>query len=114
LIVAEGLKYLIPEERPDRSSRDSFPSGHATAAFAAATVESDWHPSEAPYWYAGAALISASRVALHRHFIGDVFAGAALGYGGARIELASRRGLVLSPIILPGDGVAFNISKSFR
>ena len=101
VILAEGLKALVREKRPDANTHDSFPSGHATAAFAAATVESDLHPHEAPFWFLGATLISYSRVRLHRHYDRDVIAGALLGYGTARLELSAPRGLLLSPIIQP-------------
>ena len=101
VLIAEGLKSLTHEQRPDKSDHDSFPSGHATAAFAVATVESDWHPREAPFWLLGAALISASRVRLHRHNLWDVAAGALLGYGISRLELSEPRGLLLAPFIQP-------------
>jgi len=104
VLIAEGLKALVKEKRPDASSHDSFPSGHATAAFAVATVESQWHPKEAPLWYLGATLISYSRVSLDRHYTQDVLAGAALGYVTARIELGQRRGLILRPLLMPHDG----------
>ena len=103
VILSEGLKNLFHEKRPDANSHDSFPSGHATAAFAAATVESDLHPREAPLWFLGATLISYSRVRLHRHYGRDVIAGALLGYGTARLELSAPRGLILSPFIQPDD-----------
>ena len=101
VVLAEGLKYLVREKRPDSNTLDSFPSGHATAAFAAATVESDLHPKQAPYWFLGATLISLSRLRLHRHYPQDVIAGALLGYGTARLELSAPRGLILSPVIQP-------------
>jgi len=101
VIIGEGLKNLIREKRPDTNSHDSFPSGHATAAFAAATVESDLHPHETALWFTGATLISLSRIRLHRHYGRDVIAGALLGYGTARLELSAPRGLILSPIIQP-------------
>ena len=105
--AAEGLKGLVREKRPDSNAHDCFPSGHATAAFAVATVESELHPNQAPLWYLGARLISDSRVRLHRHTVGDVLAGAALGFGTARLELSQPRGLVLSPFITP-DGVGYS------
>ena len=101
VILGEGLKNLFHEKRPDSNAHDSFPSGHATAAFAAATVESDLHPHEAPLWFTGATLISYSRIRLHRHYGRDVIAGALLGYGTARLELSAPRGLILSPLIQP-------------
>ncbi len=114
LLVAEALKVTVREERPDHSDHDSFPSGHATAAFAAATMESAWHPREAPLWYTGATLIGVSRVTLHRHYIHDVIAGALLGYGTARLELASRHGLVLSPLIGPKHLFGFSLSAPIK
>lgn len=111
VLISEGLKNLVHEKRPDANSHDSFPSGHATAAFAVATVESSLHPHQAPLWYLGAALISYSRVRLHRHTVGDVLAGAAIGAGTARIELAQPRGLLLSPFITPDGGLGIQMSK---
>ena len=102
-LLSEGFKNLFHEKRPDSNAHDSFPSGHATAAFAAATVESDLHPREAALWYTGATLISFSRIRLHRHYGRDVIAGALLGYGTARLELSAPRGLILSPLIQPED-----------
>lgn len=101
VLLSEGFKNLFHEKRPDSNAHDSFPSGHATAAFAAATVESDLHPHETALWFTGATLISYSRVRLHRHYGRDVIAGALLGYGTARLELSEPRGLILSPFIQP-------------
>ncbi len=100
-LLGEGFKNLFHEKRPDSNAHDSFPSGHATAAFAAAAVESDLHPHETAAWFTGATLISYSRIRLHRHYGRDVIAGALLGYGTARLELSEPRGLILSPIIQP-------------
>ena len=111
VLLTEGLKNLVREKRPDTNSHDSFPSGHATAAFAVATVEGSLHPKQAPLWYLGAALISYSRVRLHRHTVGDVLAGAAIGAGTARLELAQPRGLLLSPFITPDGGLGLQMSQ---
>ena len=116
LLISEGMKSLVQEKRPDSSEHNSFPSGHATGAFAIATVESAFHPNQAIYWYTGASLISASRFTLHRHTVGDVLAGAALGYGVGRWELSSRRGLLIAPFIQPtSKGTAYGLflSKTF-
>ncbi|MDQ3814386.1 MAG: phosphatase PAP2 family protein [Armatimonadota bacterium] len=96
-LVEYSLKRLVREKRPRSNERTSFPSGHAMAAFEVATMQSHFHPHQAPLWYGGATLIAASRVQLHRHHVHDVLAGAALGYGISRLELSRRHGLVLSP-----------------
>ncbi len=65
------------------SSPGSFPSGHATAAFATASVlagrysQHRWVPWVA---YTGATFVALSRIPDRAHFPSDVFAGAALGY----------------------------------
>jgi membrane-associated phospholipid phosphatase len=99
LVLTEGLKRATRVKRPDANSHDSFPSGHASAAFAIATMESAFHPKEAPLWYAGAAWIADSRLILNRHRISDVLAGAALGYLTARAELSTRHGWIIAPVI---------------
>ena len=97
--LTEGFKRLAREERPDGSSSNSFPSGHAAAAFAVATMQAHYHPRQAPLWYTGAALIGASRVQLERHYWHDVLAGGAVGYLTARYELKSKHGLILRPFV---------------
>lgn len=112
-VICEGLKAVIAEERPDESSDDSFPSTHTTAAFAVAEVQSRYHPKQRWLWYSGALLIGVSRVELDRHYWWDVAAGAALGYGVARWELARHRGLLLAPVIRPEPGGA-SVSLAVR
>jgi membrane-associated phospholipid phosphatase len=115
LVLTEGLKSLVREKRPDSNAHDSFPSGHATAAFAAATAEGSLHPHQAPLWYLGAGLISYSRIRLHRHYDRDVIAGGLIGYGTARLELSAPRGLILSPVIEPSSrNYGLQISTSWR
>ncbi len=108
IAASEILKRLTREPRPDGTTLDSFPSGHATAAFATATMMAQYHPREAALWFAGAAAIGYSRVALRRHHWWDVLAGAALGYGVARLEVSSPRGLLAEPTAIVTEG-----SRSF-
>jgi undecaprenyl-diphosphatase len=63
----------------------SFPSGHATTAFAAATFLALWRPRLAMPALTLATLVGLSRVSLGSHFPSDVLAGALLGIGGALI-----------------------------
>ncbi len=116
-ILAEGLKIAVHKKRPDGTDYKSFPSGHATAAFTVAAMQANYHPSQAIFWYAGATTIAGSRVTLRRHDTIDVVAGAALGYGIARLELGQNRGLLLRPFIrqnAPDNRVTgMSLSKTF-
>jgi len=103
LVIAQGLTSVVHEERPNHENNQSFPSDHATAAFAVATVQSADHPGEALYWYLGATAIAQSRVRIREHTEGDVIAGALIGFGTARLELSAPHGLILSPFIAPAQ-----------
>jgi len=80
--VSTGLKEIFPEERPDRSDNRSFPSGHTSAAFGAAT--SIWErrgPGEGIPAFALATFVGFARVEAHKHHWYDALAGAAIGTG---------------------------------
>jgi undecaprenyl-diphosphatase len=65
--------------RKPRSS--SFPSGHATSGFMAASLLAAGRPRQRPLWYAVASVVAASRVHVKIHHASDVAAGAAIGIG---------------------------------
>ncbi|MES2459089.1 MAG: phosphatase PAP2 family protein [Armatimonadota bacterium] len=116
-LLCEGLKYLTHEKRPDTDERNSFPSGHATAAFTLAQMQAERHPDQAVLWYGGAALIAESRVYLRRHYTHDVIAGALLGVGVATAERDQPRGFLLAPFIRPdrsgkGRTIGLRFSRS--
>jgi membrane-associated phospholipid phosphatase len=70
-VVYSELEFRHGLRRPVTSS---FPSGHATAAFCAATILGG-----GPLWYGAAAAVAATRVYVRLHHASDVVAGAALG-----------------------------------
>jgi membrane-associated phospholipid phosphatase len=138
----EAIKSLVLRDRPyaysspppsDLGSLDigsSFPSRHATLAFASAvfagSVFDELHP-DSPYraavWAGGLAVatfIASIRVASGDHFVSDVAAGAALGaligFGvpylhrvGAQAGGAGAKGLSLSP-----SGVGLTVNYRFE
>jgi undecaprenyl-diphosphatase len=75
--------------RKPRSS--SFPSGHATSGFMAATVlGAGRSPATKAAWYAAATVVASSRVHVKIHHPSDVVAGAAIGLALGRLAAKSR------------------------
>jgi undecaprenyl-diphosphatase len=94
-LINQGVKRLTRRTRPTADgprphhlripTTSSFPSGHATSAFAAAGLLSRQHPKATPAYYALAAVVATSRVHVQIHHASDVVAGAAIGAGFARL-----------------------------
>ena len=79
-----GLKYTVRRERPDGSSRTSFPSGHAARAFMTATMlHKEYGQTVSPWFsvagYGAAAATGLMRVRENNHWVSDVLAGAGIG-----------------------------------
>lgn len=89
LVVNQGLKRLFRRTRPTESgderyqvrrpSTSSFPSGHASSAFFAASLLSERDRALAPLWFSLAAVVATSRAYVRIHHGSDVVAGAAVG-----------------------------------
>jgi membrane-associated phospholipid phosphatase len=104
-----ALKYTTRELRPDKSARNSFPSGHTAMAFMGAEFLHQEY-KELSIWYgiAGytiAACTGACRVYNNKHWVGDVSFGAGLGILSTKLaywlspaieELLARKGKTLS------------------
>src|SRR5262249_28006883 len=90
-LITTSLKYVVGRSRPSQedtpyhfapfSGKDSFPSGHATQAFAVATVIAEHYD---PLWvkfsaYGLASMVGYARLNNNDHWGSDVLAGAAIG-----------------------------------
>ncbi|AZZ35476.1 hypothetical protein CIK05_01225 [Bdellovibrio sp. qaytius] len=117
-LVTEVLKETIREPRPgDQNDKASFPSAHATRAFAFAATVNELHGSS---WgipaYIMATGVAYSRMNDNRHYVHDVLAGAAIGasYG---ISIAQRYKNKTSntdfAAIPTNDGLALTLRYSF-
>lgn len=91
----------------------SFPSGHTTVAFAAATVyalEYKDKPIVPILCYTSASLIGLSRITENKHWVTDVVVGAALGYlTGKQIVNNYHRYAKLKAPKQPGNSVSFSL-----
>lgn len=95
VLVNVGVKSLFRRKRPAweqarprglrRPKSSSFPSGHATSGFMAATLLSTGRPKQRPLWFALAAIVASSRVHVKIHHGSDVLAGTMVGLGLGRL-----------------------------
>jgi undecaprenyl-diphosphatase len=98
-ILGEGLiKHLVKRTRPfyldptikllvAKPASYSFPSGHTTASFAAASILSRYFKRYAPVFFTAAILIAFSRIYLYVHYPTDVLAGIVLGLISGKITI---------------------------
>jgi len=89
VVVNLGVKSLFRRSRPVISQprpfplrvplTSSFPSGHATSAFCAATLLADGDPHLAPLYFGAATVVALSRIHVRIHHASDVVGGMAIG-----------------------------------
>ena len=94
-ITVNIMKAIIGRRRPPgpsdydhfttSSTYHAMPSGHTATAFALATVIADHYPDYDWLAYTVAGLVGLSRIFEDEHWATDVLAGAAVGYGSARL-----------------------------
>ena len=104
-VLCVGLKLAVGRARPDAAPGDpdefqpfgrldsSFPSGHTTIAFAAASAIDAESQARWVSWvvYPAAAAVGWARVNENHHWLSDVTAGAALGFwAGRKVDQVER------------------------
>ena len=132
-IIETGIKYITGRQRPSYTASNveaepifhgpkfignkkidaSFPSGHTTVAFAAATVFAkeykniQWVPIAA---YSAATLVGLSRIVGNDHWATDIIVGATLGYlcGKGVVNNYHRYAIIKSG--MKKNSVSFNIN----
>ncbi len=98
LLVNVGVKSLFRRRRPVRQEHErhhlrqprssSFPSGHATSGFMAATLLGEGRSGlHRLGWYGLASVVAASRVHVNIHHASDVVGGAVMGVGLGRLAM---------------------------
>jgi hypothetical protein len=103
--IVQGMKQAVRRDRPSGACC-AFPSGHATAAFAAAAVL-ERHLGYRLSWpaLAGATYVATSRLVDNRHFVSDVVFGAALGTASGWTVVGTRgrkNPIVIQPLPVKG------------
>jgi hypothetical protein len=87
--AVNSIKYSVRRLRPDSRSRNSFPSGHTATTFMTAAMLSKEYGWRSPWYsiggYTVAAVTGVSRIMNNRHWLTDVFAGAAIGIGSVHL-----------------------------
>ena len=111
--LVQTVKYTVRRERPDASNNKSFPSGHASSAFATATVlqrHYGWKIGAPAYALGG--YIALARMAWNRHHATDVVMGAGFGIASARTVTMSLAKSKFSMGVQPQTGGAsLNFTK---
>lgn len=117
-VVTSTLKVALRRERPDGSSRLSFPSGHSSATFATATVVErhlGWKAGLPAYAFA--VYVAGSRLQDNKHLASDVVVGAALGIAAGRAVAfgRDRTRVSVTPALFPaGPGLAVALHRGRR
>ncbi len=107
-----GPSNVFSDEPISVGGYRSFPSGHATGAWAVATILGNQYPSYriVPILaYGGASAISYSRMVLGAHWLSDVVVGGLIGFGCAQQVLSSHH-----PTHTPTDEGRFHIGLDVR
>lgn len=107
-----GLKYSVSARRPNGDPH-SFPSGHAAITFSSAEFmrkRYGWHYGAPAYLLA--ALVGASRVRAHEHYVRDVVGGATIGFVTTYFVTTPYHGWHFSPT-LAGRNRGLKMSRQY-
>lgn len=117
LAISEGLtqaiKYATRRERPDGSSPNSFPSGHAADTFAFATAlerHLGWKGAVPAYIFSS--YVAISRLPANRHWFSDAVFGSAVGIIAGRTVTRHGREFPVAVAAVPGGAAIVYVRRS--
>jgi len=115
--LTQTIKYTTRRERPDGSSKNSFPSGHAADTFAFATAlerHLNWKYSVPAYIFSG--YVAISRLPANRHWLSDAVFGSAVGIIAGRTVTSheSERPYPVAVTAVPGGMAIMYVHRSKR
>jgi len=118
IAIAEGLtqalKYATRRERPDHSSHNSFPSGHAADTFAFATAlerHLGWRGAVPAFVFSS--YVAMSRLPANRHWLSDAVFGSAVGIiAGRTVTRHGRENYPVAIAIVPGGAAVMFVRRA--
>ncbi|MGL4852092.1 MAG: phosphatase PAP2 family protein [Phocaeicola sp.] len=102
-VVVKSMKATIHEVRPDKTSANSFPSGHTATAFLSASILHKEYGDRSPWYtvagYTVATATGAARILNNHHWVNDVLVGAGIGI------LSTELGYFLGDLLFKEKGI---------
>jgi membrane-associated phospholipid phosphatase len=112
--VTMALKYTTRRERPDNSSKTSFPSGHSADTFAFATAlerHLGWRGAVPAYIFSS--YVALSRMPANRHWLSDVVFGSTVGIiAGRTVTRHGRENYPVALAVVPGGAAVMFVRSS--